>query len=337
MKKIFIHIGSGKTGSSSIQTALSSYFRDKNIDIVYPAIEGTGHQNLEVMFRQNNKLSRGLKSKYSNLQLLEEYKHSFKYKFNTSLKDTNNAIISSEFLFGFSLREITLFKKHLDDLGFTDYKILAYIRSPESYYLSLIQQKIKASHLIVPPKDFKSDFAKKIQLWQNVFGKSSLIVREFNKNTLIKNDVVYDFAELISAFFSKLINLESVSTNESIAAEGMIFLQHYRSIFFKSHNDIFKKESNSLLRELIKVSHTGIKPKLKNAYRNLIISNHIEDIKFFQKNYDLFENYGDLSNEDTFNLLEPVYDNDSVGLILDGIDNDAVNVHIYNVIHNLLN
>jgi hypothetical protein len=137
-RKALIHIGSGKTGTSSLQEALleseklkiNKYFR-------YPVIEDKGHQAIEVLFKDYERVSRGLKSRFKSDN--EEYRE-FVDNFFVALNhyaESGNILLSSEFMFSFNELEVKSLKQYLEDKGFSDFKIVVYLRAPASYYLSL--------------------------------------------------------------------------------------------------------------------------------------------------------------------------------------------------------
>jgi len=80
-------------------------------------------------------------------------------------------------------------------LGFDEFHIIAYVRSPASYCLSVAQQALKTGPKLPQPSSFEYSIRNAIENWQNLAAKS-FILREFSREKLISNDVVKDFEKL---------------------------------------------------------------------------------------------------------------------------------------------
>lgn len=295
MKKIMIHIGTGKTGSASIQKTMlhlsKNNFLLENYGIIYPLIfNQKSHGMLNALYKPFTSQSRGIKSKYAgNEKKFNEDINKYKVKFSKILHDYNFIIISSEFLANLNNSQIIEFKKTLDKSGFSNFQILIYVREPSAYYLSRIQQHLKASSKVSDPSSFKYPFKKQINRWERVFD-NQIIVRPFDRNQLYHGCVVQDFLYNISNYFNSDIidhDIDIHKTNESISAEGMFIAKKYRQIFYPNEDDVFKDDSTNLIRILKKSQNHIIqtKPKIQQWVHNIIIRNHIEDLAWLKENY----------------------------------------------------
>ncbi|WP_141441387.1 hypothetical protein [Vreelandella titanicae] len=306
MKKALIHIGSGKTGTSSIQSALFNIPDHQKLPFSYPIIHGNGHQSLEVLFKDYTRISRGLKTQFEKNVKYEKFKEDFACSLNSYTKDA--LLLSSEFMFSFNLDEIKRLKKYLVDKGFDTFKVVAYLRNPSSYYMSFVQQKIKAAYNIPSPFKYKVKYATTINNWMSVFG-DNICIREFDRASMVGGDVLKDFSIVINDFFNGDLLLQGKTDNESISSEGMVVLQEFRKFFFKNQEDRFAKESNLLLKKIqkIELKYPGTKPRLNRTYDNLIIKNSAEDIHYLNK-FNIFNDIAltlesrndDLNNSDCF-------------------------------------
>ncbi len=186
MKKAYIHIGSGKTGTTTIQSSLFNSNLDK-YGIGYPtfsAFPKAENQNcLAILFRDREKLPR-VYQKYSQDEYLE-FKKSIEIELHAQLKKYDKIVISAELIGSFSRNEVISFNKYLLEHDYTDIYILIYIRNPVHYYLSLVQQTIKASHIFPNPISFKYNFKNSIETWMKIF--SNLTVKLFDEE-IKKND-----------------------------------------------------------------------------------------------------------------------------------------------------
>ncbi len=295
MARALIHIGSGKTGTSSIQDTLHSYQKSTASCFSYPVVEGNGHQSLEVLFKDFERLSRGLRSKFGDSRgEFIRYKDRFEEKFREQC--LGDLVISSEMLFDFSPEEVKRFRDYISDKGYDDVIIVAYIREPVSYYTSFVQQKLKASHTIPSPYRFSVGYKSKLKNWEGSFGKSCLVVRPFDGGQMAGGNVVEDFSGLVSSFLGCSLDFSlQKNANESVSLEGMVILQDFRRAFFSNENDRFKVKSNRILEYIQKIEtgFPGTKPKLKAEYIGSQAKNMIEY-------YDVISSYSEVASEDDF-------------------------------------
>lgn len=301
MKKAFIHIGSGKTGTSSIQSALAKIPSSREAPFSYPLIHGNGHQSIEVLFKDYKRISRGLKTKFERSGGYEEFKDGFEKSLG-SYAQKSDLLLSSEFMFNFNLDEVFRLRSYLEEKGFDTFKVLVYLRLPSSYYMSYVQQKVKAAYSIPSPYKFKLGYAKAISNWHEVFGES-VCIREFDRRKMVKGDVLEDFSFVLNDFFSGKVSLKANASNESVSSEGMVVLQEFRRMFFQNREDRFAKESTFLLKNIqrIEQEHAGTPPKLKKEYEKAIIKNNLDDM-YMVNSFGVFEDFpiDEISNDADF-------------------------------------
>ena len=128
----------GKTGTSALQ----KFFSELNSrDVVYPVINETGHQNIEVLFREYDSVGRGIKSNVSE-ESYSKFRSDFKEKFECKLKGDTDILISAEYLFNFTVNEIASLRSFLESHDVNEFKVIAYVRAPEKFYLSALQQRL---------------------------------------------------------------------------------------------------------------------------------------------------------------------------------------------------
>lgn len=105
-----------------------------------------------------------------------------------------------------------------DDLkaaGVTDVRVVVYVRDPTSYYLSYVQQELKASHRFTAPLDFEYPFLRVITVWRDRY--PDLVVRAFDRDQMVAGNVVHDFLAAASTFFGSTISVadeDLVTSNE---------------------------------------------------------------------------------------------------------------------------
>ena len=197
------------------------------------------------------------------------------------IKNNTKVILSSEFFSGFEIGQIQELRCDLDNMGAVEYEIILYIREPASYYLSFVQQQIKASSKFTPPTKFRYPFLKFITSWSKVFLREQLNIRIFNPEMFPEGSVLLDFQNCVEKFFKQKIELDSTSRdNESISAEGMIVLQKYREFIYPHEDNVFKGDSNILIKLLQKSKDKVLQtqPKLLPKVTAYIRQRHQKDV-----------------------------------------------------------
>ena len=187
--KIYLHIGIGKTGTTSIQDYLfSNRFKLKENGVLYPVVglRGTGHHDLAKL---DNKWI-GEKEQFLYRNLIKEIDSSGCHKI----------IISSEnfvFLKENYVKEIAWFFKNYD------VKLIFYVRNQVPLIQStfLEWQKVDKNYLETIEKFFVVhhdgfDFLQRVKFYIVAFGKENIITRVFDKRNIGK-DVKADFLRLI--------------------------------------------------------------------------------------------------------------------------------------------
>ena len=100
MKKIILHIGSGKTGSSSIQQALYECRKENEAIFKYPKLLNfKGSQIFRFAFCPSSNTPSNIKGKYNNQpEAYAEYQESIKKSFISEVKNEEVVVVSSEFV-----------------------------------------------------------------------------------------------------------------------------------------------------------------------------------------------------------------------------------------------
>jgi len=101
MKTCVLHIGSGKTGSSSIQRALSKYIQVDHAKYIYPKIGNRqDNQVFRLAFCNLENTPINFRSKYRDkADEFRDWQESILHEFKEKTNNSKDIIISSEFLF----------------------------------------------------------------------------------------------------------------------------------------------------------------------------------------------------------------------------------------------
>lgn len=288
MKKILIHIGTSKTGTTSIQNSFAQS-RQSLRDAVYPYLDAPSHHFLTVLYQPFERLPRALRAKYKNSKGQEKTKALLRERYLEIIHKASCVILSSEFLCRFDKSEIAALKIDLDEAGFTEFEILVYFRPPASYFLSLLQQSLKGTHLPINPNLFRARYRAIISNYIDFFGPVVKPVL-FDKAALYGGCVVQDFINRCENLFGfKLDQINSAIENQSLSCESLFILNEYRSRFHGHAHDCHTRESNRLLDILfecekkIATNRLVLRPEIIS----LINRNHRGDAEWLYDNYGI--------------------------------------------------
>lgn len=240
-RKLIVHIGAHKTGTSSIQQYLKgnlSELRRINWDLFHKKPEGIcskdGSANAWIDFS-------GQKDNFSahiNHKLYAELK-----------KTEGNLIVSSEELFWLNKHQvIKSFSRELKKI-FDEITIICYLRRQDLHLYSHYLQGFKfpessarafyGTEPTIPPKHYSYygsylDYYSKIRMWSEYFGRDNIIVKEYDKKSLHKGDSVADFMHSLNfkAIDSKTLKNR---TNESLNKSQLII----NSCVFNVRDDLW--------------------------------------------------------------------------------------------------
>ncbi|OOX89558.1 hypothetical protein BOQ00_03335 [Campylobacter coli] len=202
----YIHIGTEKTGTTSIQTFLSNN-RDllKKQEIIYPSSLGNNGSQWDFTFLAYDNIRSDEYCIGRKIYTKHDFKNHKKKVFFDLKKELKKAkcqelLISSEHLSSRlqDLKEIKRCKKNLNILGFKEIKILVYLREQNSEVASAFSTAIKSGGglnniQINPGKYNRGKYDLLLFKWQEVFDKENIITRLFDKNEFYQGDLLKDF------------------------------------------------------------------------------------------------------------------------------------------------
>jgi hypothetical protein len=284
MTKIaLLHIGTRKTGTTSIQAALTNA-RPHLGTIRYPLISQDRDQNrLIAHYVAPEQMPVAWQSLSPSSNRL------FRRIFVRELASASGAILSAEALSSwFSRAEAQALRNDLEQMGFDQFHVILYVRDPADYFLSYTQQVLKSSSSVAPygehPAAFRYGLQRIAETWETVF-PGCLVVRKYSEGE--NKDITKDFNELLQKYLGVSIPAMPRRENTSISAEGMKILQDYRVKFSKANPEVLTTDAYQLVKFLI-ASTTMIrqtKPHLKPEIAEVIRANHRAEADFIYSKY----------------------------------------------------
>ena len=240
-----LHIGTEKTGSSSLQTLLSSNLLTlRKQGFLYPkAVMNTFYYenskfilhsplaaySLEDDDIQDIHLYNGVPERLS----VADFRTELEEKLRNEIAgfDGHTVIFSSEHLSSRLVKPAAV-RRLKDFLGehLTIFQVVVYIRNQCDMYYATLNSTVKAGNVIdlqAPPPDGlwadpRYDYRQILSLWGEVFGHDSLVVREYDKNKFRHGDICRDFAEFFNLDF--LLNKPAPSRNRSYGQTRFCFV-----------------------------------------------------------------------------------------------------------------
>lgn len=242
--KAFLHIGTEKTGTTTIQSFLaknrSCLLRD---GFLYPKSPGeTNHIKLVAFSLNLNDLEDVKKHLHGldylsilNPEKIDDFRKTFQQDLEkeTSSAEAQTVILSSEHCSSRLIRieEINILKSLLKNF-FEEIKIIIYLRRQDQLLLSSYSTQVicdgRTQPLDMPNKQVIEryyDYQAILKKWGQVFGQENIIIRPFERKQMIKDDLLYDFARVIG--FTIDNDYEMVpNLNESYSIESLEFLRN---------------------------------------------------------------------------------------------------------------
>lgn len=287
-KSVIVHIGTHKTGSTSIQGALAKAHNSGSIrPACYPVAMG----------RLNHKL---LASKYLPSELIPAHWPAWLSAGDTrtknlltryerlvfeALRSAECAVLSAENMSYYPTEGVQQLRRDLETAGYRNFHIVLYIRDPAEFYLSQTQQFLKSLAEVPNPKLFRYRFAETAATWESVF-PGRVIVRHYRCSA--EHDVVQDFSGLLRAHLGVSLPATSPRLNTTISAEGMEILDRYRPIYWQGKCAADGPNTGRLVGYLQSAQVVRqTRPTLRPVIADMIRANHKVDAELINSRYGI--------------------------------------------------
>ena len=189
--RLVIHAGFHKTGTSSIQHALSQY-SGQQILVVHFGGENQSIPIINAFAKEPEKNRINLRRGLTKSDLFEE-KIAIRQSLSAQLESaTECAVLSGEGISMLHLGELEAFQKFVEPYC-SDIQVLVYVRPVISYMESTLQENVKAGVARFDARGLLPHYKRRLQILSQVFGRQSVNVRLYEKQKLIGQDAVADF------------------------------------------------------------------------------------------------------------------------------------------------
>lgn len=223
MKRVFIHVGMHKTGSTSIQHSFSQF---KHEGIRYLQLGNSNHSAVHAtLFLQEPEKYPAHKRNGRSLQDVLDLRSLFLDRVKQELATAKEEcfITSGEDIS--IMDEASLARMRDFFLEYCDkITIVGYVRPPGSLMASALQQRIVGGQS-VKIESLYPEYEARFSKFDRVFGRKNVILKKFDKDYLESANVVIDFAKIIGASIPKSL---IVLSNEGRGLEVSALLYTYR-------------------------------------------------------------------------------------------------------------
>jgi hypothetical protein len=303
LMQCILHIGTGKTGTTTLQrffrhnaSSLASF--GVHIPITVGHHEHVAIPNYAMDAEKGGPLRRrtNLLNKKDVVVFRERFEQSFLAEMSQSRHHT--FILSSERCWSGIDRigELQRLKNLLSKVA-SSTQVVVYLRPQHEVATSLYTTRLKngtTSKLILPaPKDASKfyDYYDRLNMWEDVFGRKNVSPRLFTPVDLIEGDICTDF---MRAFNLPLDGCErSPRANESLSVQGQIFLRRFNECIPRYTRGRKVRFRGSIYSQLSRIaSGRGILPSRSEAqafFEHFAEINEAVRCKWFPERGVLFE------------------------------------------------
>ena len=194
--RLTLHIGTTKSGSTSLQAALSRCAPDLARAGVYYDRQTLNQNCLELLVRDQSRWMREFRSLDDRSRALA-FKQAegivARLREAAASRRYTEAIVSAEYLSMFNSEEVARFLDRLD-LPAVEIQVACYVRRPSHHWFSLCQQLLKASSTFPAPIDYRYNLQERLEAWQSEPRVRAVIVRPSDREQLVRGSVISDFA-----------------------------------------------------------------------------------------------------------------------------------------------
>lgn len=237
---LFLHIGTVKTGSTTIQHAAVAN-RDllKSKGIIYPSTPGGGvHRALTLYASIKKKKTRNLRlaMKLAKPQAMDDFKESFVSDLTREIRESgcktvllSDELLSSRLLMSEEVRQVHAVLTSIA----RNVKVIVYLRPQHDLYPSLYSTNVKsgrAKDFAPPTTDTNPLFNYDMLLapWAECFGDENMIVRLFESKSFVNGDLLADFFSLLGVQISPDFTVPP-RHNTSLDDDTLRFLQKFNA------------------------------------------------------------------------------------------------------------
>lgn len=269
-KKLYLHIGSPKTGTTSIQQAFAANRPALETQgFCYPGDDICHHWLYFITEQDQDRWPRQFKGQPAS-GIQRGFRQHLRAIDRDLGKDISRYLLSSEYFF---IDDPQAIARALQFLGnfFDEIEVIAFVRCPVSFYASSQQQVIKASSRLTPPWEFHYKFRSVIQAWEDQAKMTVLGHRP-------ESDSLATLCAHLGVNSHQLAHPAGMQ-NQSLSVEHMLMLEKLQQRIYPDQDNLFKPHLG-LIQQVKMPSLT--KPVLRDDVQALIQARHVDDLEWLK-------------------------------------------------------
>ena len=245
--KAVLHIGTEKTGTSSIQEFL---FQNKagleQQGYYYLHMKGTNeYRDLPAYCMRKGKYDRyfrlkGVIDNSSRSDFDVNFLMDFRVALSAVPENAHTVIISSEHLSSrLNSNDEVMRVKELLANTFSSFVIICYLRDQSHKLASSYSTKIKSGgsesftdyfiNYLNRGRDYYDD---SLDAWEKIFGLSNIKIRVFDKSLFVGGSLISDFCYLLASGLVEKLHVPLKHENQSLSRVGCEIMRHINFLFF---------------------------------------------------------------------------------------------------------
>ncbi len=269
-KRIIVHVGQSKAGSSTLQASLK---KSKSV---------LQHNGVCYVPAPTSLL--GTIAGVNQYSFTQKYRSTIKQLIDRAIYSKSDVVIlSSEFLFGGSSQSLRSYLQQWSD----NIEIVIYIRDPLTRYISSQQQILKKTDRMSTPHEWNGGY-EKIPQWKHEFGDACRLI-PFVPERLHDGCIVKDFAYAILGWSSQEAKmLKVVNSNISERAEVTNIIQSYFRAVHPNEPRRSRRHANRLrnmLQEICTSDGLGTKSRANEHTRQILLARHADQLRILKNKY----------------------------------------------------
>jgi hypothetical protein len=233
--ELILHIGSGKTGTSSIQHLLHRN-RDRLAEegVLYPRSPGpVRHARLGLYVKRDAELTGTVVWHRQGHDSPAQFRRVFRRRLRAEIDRARptRVLMSDEALFGSSEEALERLRRFTDRIA-GPVRLVVYLRRQDDHLVSRYQQRVKfgdvnplADRLQHPELARTYDYRARLEAWERLLEPAALVVRRFEPDGFVGGSLFEDFFDA-AGLDLRLGELDQVGPqNVSLDAEAVEFLR----------------------------------------------------------------------------------------------------------------
>jgi hypothetical protein len=232
---LILHIGSGKTGTSSVQHTLrKSRERLAELGTLYPRSPGRArHVQLGLFIRPDAELVKQFSWHDGGYSSPAEFREDFQHQLFAEIDDSGltRVLLSDEALYGSTVEALNRLRAFTDEIA-RSIRLVVYLRRQDDHLCSRYQQVVKTGEVRrladrVEQLDYSKtyDYHARLRTWARLLEPNDFVVRRFETESFVDGSLLQDFLDAVQ-IDARAEDLNQVrSANESLDAESVEFLR----------------------------------------------------------------------------------------------------------------